>query len=219
MPPASAKSMLPPGFVPTRAAASNQAAHAAAQRRARPASWAPEGEWRLYRAWGWLPPESGLWRRFLAWLLGGWQQLLYIGVTERTTIARWAEHMKDKDWAPQIACWERDETIYRSEAEVLAAETAAIWAERPVHNIAKNGNNPGAVHVRRRLHRHVVARRIRVALWTLLWLAVALGLGVWSASADTMSARDGLYVGVGGATGFIVLVGWRFRRPRRRRRR
>jgi hypothetical protein len=125
----------------------------------------------------------------VAWLLGNWQQLLYIGVTERTTVARWAEHAKEKWWAPDIACWERDERIYFSEAEVLAAETAAIWAERPVHNIAKNGNNPGAVHVRRRLERHVFARRLRFATWAAVWLL--LTAAVWWLGRDVWAGWDG----------------------------
>lgn len=179
---------LPPGFVPTGRHA--PVAQAPAPRTSqRPRSWAPEGEWRLYRTWGWLPKESGIWRRLAAWLLGNRQQLLYVGVTERTAIARWAEHMKEKWWAPDIACWERDERIYASEADVLAAETAAIWAERPVHNIAKNGNNPGAVHVRRRLERHVLERRLRLAPHAIVW--VLLAAGVWWLGREVWAGWDG----------------------------
>jgi hypothetical protein len=137
--------------------------------------------------------------------------LLYVGITERTTIARWAEHMKDKWWAPDIACWERDERIYSSEQEVLDAETAAIRAERPVHNIAKNGNNPGAVHVRRRLERHVLERRLRVAACLLVWMAFTglawwLGRHVW---AGWDGPRNGAVVA---ATPFVVWGGHRVRR-------
>jgi hypothetical protein len=182
----------------------------------RPASWAPVGEFRLYRAWGDLPKESGLRRRFLAWLLGGWQQLLYIGITERTTIARWAEHMKDKWWAPDIATWERDTRVWGSRVDVEAAEEEAIWRERPVHNIAHNGSNPGAVRVRRHLPAHVGRARLRFALWFGLWLFVAVGLGLVAAVKAHVPARDALVVGVGGAS---ALVGWLLylARPKRRR--
>lgn len=184
----------------------------------RPASWAPVGEFRLYRAWGDLPRESGWRRRVLAWLLGGRQQLLYIGITERTAIARWAEHLKDKRWAPDIACWERDGRVWSTQADVEVAEQQAIWRERPVHNIAHNGNNPGAVRIRRHVPAHVVRARLRLAVWSLLWLAVAVGLAVFAGVQAQVPVRDALIVGVGGAS---VLVGWLLflSRPKRRRRR
>lgn len=142
----------------------------------RPRSWAPEGEWRLYRAWGDLPRESGLWRRFLAWLLGGWQQLLYVGITGRTAMARWAEHIGDKSWAPDIAVLERDRRVWSSEEDVRAAERAAIIAERPVWNVEHNGNNPGAVRIRRRLPQHVVRSRLRLAVHVCVFVAVFAAL-------------------------------------------
>lgn len=188
--------------------------------RSRPASWAPEGEWRLYRAWGDLPRESGLWRRFLAWLLGGWQHLLYIGETERTAVARWAEHAKDKSWAPNVACWERDPKVYRSQADVFAAERDAIIRERPVHNLAHNGNNAGAVRIRRHLPQHVVRVRIRFATIVCAWLAMFAGF--WLAAGETWPGWDGPRNSAVGAT--IVLVAafgartW-LRQPRRLRRR
>lgn len=137
----------------------------------RPAHWAPAGEFRLYRAWGDLPPETGWWARLLAWLLGGWQHLLYIGITERTAPARWAEHMDRQVWAPQVACWERDPRVWRTRVEVEAAEAAAILAEGPVHNVIHN--RPGSVARRRRhLPRHVVRARLRALGWLAVWLAV-----------------------------------------------
>lgn len=170
----------------------------AVPRQRRPAHWAPAGEWRLYRAWGDLPRESGWRRRFLAWLLGGWQQLLYIGITSRTAVARWAEHLGDKRFAPEIACWERDRRVYRREADVLAAERAAIIAERPVHNVQHNGNNPGAVRVRRHLPRHVVAARVRWATLASLWLALTVVLW-WAAGwVDLPYAAGGAAAGIAG---------------------
>lgn len=186
----------------------------------RPAHWAPPGQWRLYRAWGDLPRESGWWRRFLAWLLGGWQQLLYIGITERTAIARWAEHMNTKRWAPDIACWERDPRVWHSEADVLAAERAAIIAERPVHNVVHNGNNPGAVRVRRHLPRHVVHTRIVWAARACLWTALLAGF--WLAGADVWHGWDAprnaaIAAAAVLAAGHVALA--YTRRPRRRTRR
>jgi hypothetical protein len=150
----------------------------------RPASWAPADQWRLYRAWGDLPPESGWRARLTAWLLGDWQHLLYIGITGRTTMARWAEHMRDKWWAPDVATWERDPRVYGTLTEVEAAEKQAIERERPVHNVAHNGNNPGRVRLRRHLPRHVVAARLRYARWAALWVVLfggmwILGSGAW----------------------------------------
>ncbi|MGS2615125.1 hypothetical protein ACVCAH_11460 [Micromonospora sp. LZ34] len=185
----------------------------------RPASWAPLGQWRLYRAWGDLPRESGLRRRLASWLLGGWQQLLYIGITERTAVARWAEHCGDKRWAPDVACWERDPRVWASEADVLAAERAAIIAERPVHNVVHNGNNPGAVRIRRHLPAHVVRARIRWA--ARLCVGLALFAGFWLAGADVWQGWDGPRNAVIGAS--IVMAAAavardRLSRPKRRRR-
>ncbi|MFG1659105.1 hypothetical protein ACGFIY_21490 [Micromonospora chersina] len=186
----------------------------------RPVSWAPPGEWRLYRAWGELPRESGLRRRFLTWLLGGWQQLLYIGITERTAVARWAEHMNQKRWAANIACWERDPRVFYSEADVLAVERAAIIAERPVHNVQHNGNNPGAVRIRRHLPRHIVQARLQWAARLLLWLGLACGF--WFVCGDVWHGWDAPRNSGIAATITGALLWWaraQTRRTRRRRRR
>jgi hypothetical protein len=180
----------------------------------------PVGEWRIYRWWGYLPPESGLWRRFLAWLLGGWQQLLYLGQTGRQPIVRALEHAIDKSWCADALTLEIDPRVWRSEADVLAYEGAAIRRERPVHNVAHNGNNPGAVRVRRHLPAHVVRARLRwagrlavlVALWSGLWLAAGQ-VGVWPGWEGPRNAAVGAVL--------VVLAGWVVRvrrRPRRRRR-
>lgn len=70
-------------------------------------------------------------------------RLLYVGITGRQTLERLLEHVRSKGWAPDMACWERDPRIWHTEAEVLAVEKATIVTERPVHNVAHNGNNPG----------------------------------------------------------------------------
>ncbi|WP_341719907.1 hypothetical protein QQG74_09475 [Micromonospora sp. FIMYZ51] len=143
----------------------------------------------MYRAWGDLPPERGLWAAISGWLLGGWQHLLYIGITERTAVARWAEHLERKTWAPDIACWERDPKVWPSQESVLAAERAAIVAERPVHNVAHNGNNPGAVRRRRHLPRHVVRARMLWAARACVWLA--LFAGFWLAVGNAWPGWEG----------------------------
>lgn len=187
--------------------------------RARPASWAPPGQWRLYRAWGDLPRESGWRRRFLACLLGGWQQLLYIGITERTAVARWAEHCGTKRWAPDVACWERDPRVFHSEVDVLAVERAAIIAERPVHNLQHNGNNPGAVRIRRHLPQYVVRARLRLLARTCVWSAMFAAF--WLACADVWRGWDGPRNSAIAATAVGGLMWWaqvRASRPKRRRR-
>lgn len=178
---------------------------AAVPRQRRPSNWAPAGEWRLYRAWGDLPPESGLWRRLVAWLL-------YVGITGRTAAARWDEHMGDKPWAPDVACWERDPRVYRSEAAVLAAEKTAIVAERPVWNVEHNGNNPGAVRRRRHLPKHVVVRRVRWATHVGVWVALTVVLW-WLAGWTDLPYTAGITT-----LGMAAWKVWRRtqRRPRRR---
>lgn len=185
----------------------------------RPVSWAPPGQWRLYRAWGDLPREAGIRRRLLAWLLGGWQQLLYIGITERSTVARWAEHCGDKQWAPDIAVWERDPRVWASEADVLDAERAAIIAERPVWNVTHNGNNPGAVRMRRHLPRHVVRARLRML--ARVCVMVALFAGFWIAGADVWHGWDApRNAAIGAAATHVAGTAALAytRRPKRRRR-
>jgi hypothetical protein len=186
----------------------------------RPASWAPPGEWRLYRAWGDLPRESGWRRRLTSWLLGGWQQLLYIGITNRTAVARWAEHLDGKRWAPDVACWERDPRVWTTEADVLAVERAAIIAERPVHNVQHNGNNPGAVRMRRHLPRHVLRARLRMTSRACVWLAMFAGL--WLVGGDVWHGWDGPRNAAVGASilgGAMLWARSYTRRPKRRRRR
>lgn len=184
------------------------------RQRRRPARWAPVGQWRLYRAWGDLPRESGLRRRMLAWLLGGRQQLLYVGQTGRTAISRWAEHLDRQPFAPQIACLERDPRVYRSEKAVLAAERAAIVAERPVWNVEHNGNNPGAVRVRRRLPLHVVQARLRFGVVAVLWLVLTVLAWRLVDGVRLFQAAGVVFVLV--AAGWVWL--WWSRRPRRRSR-
>lgn len=99
-------------------------------------------------------------------------------------------------------------------------ERAAIIAERPLHNVQHNGNNPGAVRVRRHLPRHVVRARLRWAARTCVW--VALFAGLWLAGGDVWQGWEGPRNAAveatvaGGALWWAVVY---TRRPKRRRRR
>lgn len=59
-------------------------------------------------------------------------RLLYIGISTQAC-ARLAQHAKDKEWFPSVARASFEH--YDTQAEALAAEKAAIKAERPAHNI------------------------------------------------------------------------------------
>lgn len=97
--------------------------------------------------------------------------LLYVGMTGRRSLERLVEHLKTKLWARDIACWERDPRVWHNEQECLAAERAAIIGERPVHNVAHNGNNPGSPAVRRRPVWVDPVRPAGLSLWSRFWRA------------------------------------------------
>jgi hypothetical protein len=79
--------------------------------------------------------------------------LLYIGMTGRAPFRRLLEHICDKPWAREMARWEVDPRSFDTEAEVLAAERAAIRAEHPRYNVVHND--------RRRVHPDPATRRGR----------------------------------------------------------
>jgi predicted GIY-YIG superfamily endonuclease len=62
-------------------------------------------------------------------------KLLYIGITGNPK-TRFADHRKKKLWWPEVAV--REICHYPTRTAVLAAERAAIKAERPVHNVIYN---------------------------------------------------------------------------------
>jgi hypothetical protein len=68
--------------------------------------------------------------------------LLYVGQTGREPLARLIEHLYEQAWAHEIARWEVDPQVWHSEADVLAAELAAIRAEKPLRNWVGNEGNP-----------------------------------------------------------------------------
>lgn len=82
------------------------------------------------------PPAVQVWRLYRVWRADG--TLLYIGVTGREPLARLIEHLYEQQWAHEVARWEVDPQPYYSEADVLAAEEAAIRAEKPLRNWIHN---------------------------------------------------------------------------------
>jgi predicted GIY-YIG superfamily endonuclease len=59
--------------------------------------------------------------------------LLYVGITVNLA-RRWEDHATEKSWWPGVA--RKTVQIYGTRREALAAETIAIIAESPVHNVA-----------------------------------------------------------------------------------
>jgi hypothetical protein len=82
------------------------------------------------------PPAVQVWRLYRVWRADG--VLLYIGVTGREPLARLIEHLYEQQWAHEVARWEVDPRPYYSEADVLAAEEAAIRSEKPIRNWIHN---------------------------------------------------------------------------------
>jgi hypothetical protein len=155
--------------------------------------------------------------------------LLYVGITGRLPFRRLMEHVCDKPWAAQMARWEVDPRVFASEAEVLAAEKAAIIAERPRWNIAHNGNNPVRVTPMRPAPQRrpsapglppSAANRVLRSRWTWLVAAwIAASVGVWAAVDRvglTLPIRWHLGVAVGVPPAVAVGV-WRWWATRGRR--
>jgi hypothetical protein len=83
---------------------------------------------RLYRFWV-RHPRTG--RRVLG----------YIGETVRLPFERLMEHVEDQPWADTVVAWEVDDRVFAGKDAVLAAEAAAIRAERPLYNFEENQQN------------------------------------------------------------------------------
>jgi hypothetical protein len=69
----------------------------------------------------------------------------YVGESVRLPFQRMMEHIYEQPWADTIVGWEVDATVYPGKAAVLAAEEAAIKAERPLYNVEHNRGNPRRV--------------------------------------------------------------------------
>lgn len=86
--------------------------------------------------------DCHLYRFWVRHPLTGRRVLGYIGETVRLPFQRLMEHVYDQPWADTIAGWEVEDVTYCGKAEVLAAEAAAIRAERPLYNVEHNLRNP-----------------------------------------------------------------------------
>lgn len=96
---------------------------------------------RLYRFYGWDPRTNYTTKT-----------LIYIGETVREPLERMLEHVYAKPWADTITSWEADDQVYAGKDAVLAAEKAAVEAERPLYNYEWNQSNPRRVEIWRQEH-------------------------------------------------------------------
>lgn len=85
---------------------------------------------RLYRFYG-LDPRTNYTTK----------TLLYIGETVRQPFDRLLEHLRDQPWFDTVTSWEVDDRVFAGKDAVLAAELAAIQAERPLYNVKGNEEN------------------------------------------------------------------------------
>ncbi|MGA3562653.1 hypothetical protein [Melissospora conviva] len=91
--------------------------------------------------------ECALYQFWVRHPVTGEKVLGYKGETARMPFTRLMEHVYEQPWADTIIGWEVDERVYRGKAEVLAAEKAAIEAERPLYNYKHNLGNPHRIEV------------------------------------------------------------------------
>lgn len=70
--------------------------------------------------------------------------LLYVGIT-CSVPKRFGQHRDTKEWWPQIAAVRMEH--FNDRASVLAAERAAVAAEKPKYNIHLQGGGPGSLAV------------------------------------------------------------------------
>jgi hypothetical protein len=73
------------------------------------------------------------------------RRLGYVGETARFPLARLMEHIAQQPWADTIVSWEVDDTDFAGKDAVLAAEEAAIKAEKPLYNVEHNLANPDRI--------------------------------------------------------------------------
>ncbi len=90
---------------------------------------------RLYRIRVYHPDDMGLPAEQRRIVLG------YVGETLRQPLVRLMEHITDQPWSDTIVGWELDPRVFAGKDAVLAAEAAAIRAERPLYNVRGNEFN------------------------------------------------------------------------------
>ncbi|GGM53071.1 hypothetical protein GCM10007977_063410 [Dactylosporangium sucinum] len=175
------------------------------------------------------PPTAKVWRLYRFYDTDS--ALLYIGQTGREPLARLIEHLHEQGWAGEIARWEVDPRVWHSEDEMLAAEEAAIRAERPRHNWQHNEGNPHRVYVPKvgsyrhpgrrpattasRLSPRWRRRRNWAAGFAGVWVAVTL-LTWWADTTVAVNAPGRTYPIAGLLAGALIPT-WRIRRQRDRR--
>lgn len=106
------------------------------------------------------PPRPGLrecrlYRFYVTHPVSGEVVLGYVGETGRQPFERLLEHLATQPWFDTVVRWEIDRQVYWGKDAVLAAEAAAILAERPLFNVKGNERNedrippPEAIRQRR----------------------------------------------------------------------
>jgi len=121
------------------------------------------------------------------------------------------ERAVEKDCAGDSCAWELDDKVRWTEDAVLAAERRAIRWERPVHNVAHNGNNPAAVtRARRRMPLRLARRRVRLGGYAVAWICWPACCGGWRAG-----SYDRLVRGLGAVGATVVVSRFALRRLRR----
>lgn len=94
-------------------------------------------------------------------LYGGAGQLLYIGVAINPE-RRWRRHKAERDWWPMVT--EKRVEWFESRQEAEAAETAAIRAELPEHNVSHHPEREAEQDDRQALVRLAwLTRRVKFA--------------------------------------------------------
>lgn len=117
---------------------------------------AQAGQCSLYRIIAWNPHDR---------LRSKW--LGYLGETGRMPVERLLEHLRaDYPWGDTIVAIEVDDRVWPDKAAVLAAEEAAVRAERPLYNDEYNRDNPLRISYEEQVRqRHARDRAAGRSLW------------------------------------------------------
>jgi hypothetical protein len=166
-------------------------------------AYATAPEWILYRLWTTVPIDgrwyARAWEHLLAFLFGRRMMLLWVGISMRAAIARWTEHLADKDWRRLIHMMEIDPSVvFDTEKAAEAYEAARIAAECPRYNRKGNDRayNPGAIHLTKRVKaQHLADWHHQAGRMAAGWALVA-AVCAWMFWPDTMPADMGARAGL-----------------------
>jgi hypothetical protein len=86
--------------------------------------------------------DCRLYRFYVTHPTSGAVVLGYVGETVRVPLRRLMEHIESQPWSDTVVRWEVDSQVFAGKTAVLAAEDAAIKAERPLYNVEGNLANP-----------------------------------------------------------------------------